>query len=549
MRRGLILAASAWAAAAAVLAASTAQTTVFGAASVTQSWLAVGNDARTQALGGAVGVITEGNAALRDNPANLEGMLDPQLSLAHNEWDTDLGLREEYLAFGRRLGDGAGAASFRYFSFGSFENRDANGALLDSTNDNAFAGSLGYALAPWGDSLSLGGALTGSQEVLSAKSSTLFTGSLGLTYFAPHGLRAALAVLDGKLSGDSADQGPGGTRVSLGWVSQGKALQLDTDWTRPQLGDGTLRLGAEWTLAGNYSLRGGWRFSQGEGSALDAGPSFGGGIRLGDLRLDYAYVPYGTLSSTQQISATLYLGGGLFGGGNIIIEASGNSAEAQGMYNDGMAAFKDGDWAKAKVMLELALKKRPDLAQADQARQTAAEADRHIAADRTKGNSGEMKGLFAKKLHEAQDSFQKGELVATRTKLDEIFSIDPNLKEAVDLKRRLESTLEQKVAGLKNDAQNALQDGDLHTAVVRYWAVLKLQDDDAEARGRLIKLSPRIAEEVKRLHHEGIDAYVAGEMDRAIALWQQALDMDPADPRDIKRDLSKAKKMKELRAG
>ncbi|HXB98453.1 MAG TPA: hypothetical protein VNZ54_10405, partial [bacterium] len=125
------------------LAAGQAQTTVFGGAGVMQPWLGLGNDVRSAALGGAVGAITGGDAALQDNPAGLDAMVDPELTLAHNEWDTDLGLREEYLAYGARYADGALAGSFRYLSLGNFDNRDANGAPLDASNDNAFAGALG----------------------------------------------------------------------------------------------------------------------------------------------------------------------------------------------------------------------------------------------------------------------------------------------------------------------------------------------------------------------------------------------------------------------
>jgi len=529
------------------LAAGQAQTTVFGGAGVMQPWLGLGNDVRSAALGGAVGAITGGDAALQDNPAGLDAMVDPELTLAHNEWDTDLGLREEYLAYGARYADGALAGSFRYLSLGNFDNRDANGAPLDASNDNAFAGALGFGETVWNDAFHLGGALTASQETLSGQASNLYTGSLGAIYDLPWGFRAAAAGLDLKISSDSAEAGPGSTRVGLGWMNRDHSVQLDADWTRPQLGDSTLRLGGEWTLDGSYSLRAGYRFAQGEGSSPDAGPSFGAGLRLGqDLRVDYAYVPYGVLTNTQQVGVTLYLGAGFFGGGAIVIDAAGDSAQAQADYLEALKAFQGQDWAEAKVDMEHALKHADGFPWVQDAKLKLAEAAKHISDAKAQGNNGDFKAFSAKKLREAQALFKGGDLLGTLKVLEEIFSYVPNLKDAVELKRMVEASVAQKVASLKNDAVNALQSGDLVTGVKKYRAVLKLEEDDGEARSNLIKLAPRVNQEITRLHHEGIDAYVVDDYNKAIQLWQAALDLDPSDPQNVGHDLGRAKKLKEL---
>lgn len=533
--------------AASALPAGQAQTTVFGGAGVGQPWLSLGNDVRSAALGGATGAITEGDAALEDNPAGLDAMVDPELSLAHNEWDTDLGLREEYLAYGRRYLDGAAAGSFRYLSLGTFDNRDSNGNQLDSSSDSAFAGTLGFGETAWSDSFHVGGALSASQETLSGQSSNLYTGSLGAIDDLPLGFRAAAAAINIKISSDSPAPGPGATRLGLGWMNRDHSLQLDADWTRPQLGDATLRVGGEWTLDGNYSLRAGWRFAQGEGSSTDAGPSFGAGLKLGqDLRLDYAYVPYGVLTNTQQVGITLYLGAGFFGGGNIVIDAAGDSAEAQADYLEALKAFQSQDWAEVKVDMEHALKHADGFPWVQDAKVKLEEATQKIASAKALGNNGDFKAFSAKKLKEAQVLFKNGDLLGTMKVLEEIFNYVPNLKDAVELRRMVEASVAQKVAALKNEAVNALQSGDLATGVKKYRAVLRLAEDDSEARSNLIKLSPRVNLEITRLHHEGIDAYVVDDYNKAIQLWQQALDLDPADPQNVGHDLARAKKLKEL---
>lgn len=535
--------------------ARAADTTVFGAAGVTQSWLGLETDIRDLGLGGAVGTLVSGNAALEDNPAGLDFMVDPEISVADNEWSPDLGLREDSLSYGSRAGDGAFAASFRYFNYGTFDNRDANGAPLGATVDDAYAGTLGYGQSFWDDALSLGAALTSSQEVISDYSTSLYLLSLGANYAGPLGLRLAAAALNEKLSGNTPYAGPASTRLSLGWMSRNRSLQLDADWQRPQAGDGTISVGGEWTLAGNYSIRAGWRFAQGEGSVLDAGPSVGAGLRFGDLRFDYAFVPYGPIGNTQQIGATLYLGSAFFGKGDIIIEAAGNSAEAIAFYEQGMAAFKGGDWAEAKVRLQDAVKLRPEFGDQSDVKQTLADADKRlseekatIAAAKAKGsNNAEARAYLSRKLLEAKAAYAKGDLVEAMEKLKELFEFDSSLQEGVSLQRRIEQDIAAKVDKFKNAAVTALQDGDLVSAVVNYRGALKLAPGDKDIRDSLVKLSPKVETEVRRLHREGIDAYINNDLDRAITLWQQALDLDPSDPRNIKRDMDKAKKMKALR--
>ncbi len=529
------------------LSAGQAQVTLFGASRISQPWLALDADARAAGLGEAVVVMAEGNAALQSNPAGLNSIIEPELSFAHNEWNSALGMREERLGYGRRVGEGALGVGLRYFSFGSFENRNAAGALIDTTQDSAYAGSLGYAQGYWADTVQLGGALSVSQETLGTYSSNLYSGSVGAMYQGPWGLRLGAAANGIKAGGDATGNAPTQTRLGLGWASARRGLQLASEWARPTDGDGVLRLGAEASFLGTYTVRTGWRMAQGEGSALDSGLSFGAGLRMGDLRIDYAYVPLGEMSRTHRIGATLYLSDSLFGS-KIIIEAGGNSATAELEYKDGMAAFDKKDWYEAKVALKHVLKVMPSFGKAPEVNATLAEIEKRIQADKAKGGSRELRTVFAKKIQEAKDLYKGGEFLSARKKLEEIFNYDPNLKDALDLQKTLNEGVGKRVAALKQEAVSALQEGDLRTGVTRYRAVLRFDDEDQEAKTRLLKLRPRILQESKRMHREGIDAYVAGDLPKAIAVWQQALDLEPSDPHSIRRDMEKARKLLELRS-
>ena len=59
--------------------------------------------------------------------------------------------------------------------------------------------------------------------------------------------------------------------------------------------------GLEWWIGNILALRGGYRTGQDIGS----GVSYGAGLKINTINLDYAYVPYGNLGDTQRISARI----------------------------------------------------------------------------------------------------------------------------------------------------------------------------------------------------------------------------------------------------
>ena len=543
-RAWVLVLASAWAAG----LPADATVTLLGASSVDQAWLSVDADPWVAALGGACALLGRGAANVAAAPARLDELVDPELSLFHNEWNTSLGMREEQLAYGRRAGDGAWGAGLRYFSYGTFDDRDASGAPLGSSSDYAFAGTLGYAQSYWADALHLGLAATAAQESLSGQPSTIYTAALQGLYDLPGGLTLGLGGSDLRLGGDGGGS-PAVWHAALGWRSPGRALGAAFQYDRPVAGDGSLRLGAEWAVAGDYFLRGGWRFAQGEGSAQDAGFSVGAGVNLGSLRLDYAYAPQGVFGATQRLGATLTLGEGLFGG-KVIIEAGGTSEAAQAAYKAGMAAYDRKDWTEAKVTLSEVLTLQPGFAKADDINRLLGDLGRRISAEKAAAASGglskEQKSNLARKLNDAHAYYAQKQYVLAKNKLQEIFEFDTTLKEAVALKHQLDDSIRDRVAQLNKEAIAALQDDDLAVAVDRLRQALMLDGQDQGTRSRLVKLHPRVAEEVRHLHRLGIDAYLANDWNKAIDLWQRALQLDPSDPMKVGHDLDKARKMKDF---
>lgn len=538
------MSARAWILAPALLAAAAAPAgtvglTLLGAGQVSQPWLTLDDDPRASAMGGATAGLDAGTAALQANPSGLDSLVDPELSLSDNELDSTLGMRLEDLAYGQRLGPGAAAVSLRYYSLGSFEDRDAAGNLVGSSNDSAYALGLAYAQASWADRLHLGLDLAASQELVAGETSTLFTAGAGATLAPGWGLRLAAALQGFTLGGEGT--APTVLRAGLAWKGYNPRLGFSAEWDHPLYGDGSLRVGGEWVLGGNYALRAGWRFNQGEGGAQDSGFSAGAGATFGDLRLDYAFVPLGVFGGSQRLGLTLSLGALLRS--DVVIEAPGSEAAAAAEYRDGMDAFRRGDWYAAKESFKSVLRLQPDADHASDIKGLLMKLDAKIAADKAKGDMGAGRAFVAKKLDEARVLFKAGQLVEARKKLQEIFDWDPSLHDAVALQQQLETTIQTQVAVLKHQAADALSSGDLFTAVSRYRSILRLYDADSDARGNLEKLRPRIAAQARALHLQGVDRYVNGDLKKAVELWQQALALDPSDSNGVRRDLDKAQQL------
>lgn len=527
--------------------AGQASVTIFNSVEEVQPWLTLSVDPRAAAMAGAVVASTGDVQSLRNNPAGLNLIEDPQIVFNHNELDSTLGIRQEYLGAGRMTPVGGIAGSISYFSYGSFDNLDSNGVSLGSSTDQAVAGTLGYGTGFFDNQLSLGLNIEASQESLGSSVSTLYDCSLGALYEVIPGLNLGMQL--GHV-GLSVQEGDAPTELDLGAAWQpwfDRNLTFAGQWDKPNLSNASVGVGAEWKVLGDYALRAGWRFGQGDADDVDQGFSAGAGANFGPFQFDYAYVPEGTLASTQRIAITIDLSEGLFGG-NIVIEGMGVTQNAEAEYGEGKAAYDQGDWYVAKVSLSRVLKIMPQFDQADQVKLMLADIEKKIFADRSRGMNAEQKKKIDDRLAQARTFLANGDLAQARSAVEAVLEFDSDIKDAVDLRKKIDVQVSIRVAGLMQTGIGALSGGDLQTAVKNYREVLHIDDDNADAMTMLRKLSPRIHDEVKSLHRKGIDLYVGSDIQGAIALWEKALELDPSDPNFIRRDVEKAKKLLELRS-
>jgi hypothetical protein len=268
--------------------------------------------ARAIAMGSTYVGIAEGSAALLWNPAGLALLQGPELALHHESGL--VGSTQEIAVLGVPLGYGNGLGlSVNYEDDGTFDGHDSLGAGTGDYSARSYGASLGWGIrAPLGFSLGL--AVKANRQELADADLNAFAGDAGVLWsLCPLlSVGAAYSNLGPSVDGQQLSQGlRAGLSSYLGkgddyqWLFalSGEALTGDAN---------SVHLGVEHTLYHLLSLRAGYAFNvPTAGTAGDLeGWSFGGGLMLRRLSLDYAFVPLAGIGNTQRLSLTYGFGDG-----------------------------------------------------------------------------------------------------------------------------------------------------------------------------------------------------------------------------------------------
>jgi tetratricopeptide (TPR) repeat protein len=529
------------------LQAISGQTTYFAPADIVQPELGIPVDPRAIGMGEAFTAVADDAGALEWNPAGLALLENPQLSFMHNEWNTSLGIRQEYLAGAEPLGPGGVGVDVDYFNLGSFNNTDSNGNLIDTSSDYDISGSLGYGmeLPMLLSHLYAGAVLQYSQETFDSASDELTNGGLGLLYQWTPKLRLGASLLH-LGNGPAGTQLPGAGVLGASYRTLHDNLLLSGELYFPYADAPGARAGFEWSLFSEFFLRAGYIYSSNDNSGnVDSGFTAGLGALLGPFQVDYAFVPYGSLGSANRIALTLTFSPDMFGS-KIILEAGDLLGTAQASFDQGLKAYQEHDWYTAKVALTNCLKVFPDFPKSADAKAMLNDIDRQIATQKETGDVPEIRKKMLENVTEATQLMDAEKYVEARNKLQAVLYYDPGINEAHSLMEQLDQRVGSIKARNMAKAQEALDQDDLPTAVMEYRAILSILPDDQQAMTKLSNLHQKIEKAIKTLRAQGIDDYVAGKFSDAISAWQKAISLDPSDPQNIKKDMDRAQKMLDL---
>ena len=283
--------------------------TVLPAAGLSLPLYNMEGSARSTAMGSALVALPGDAAALMWNPAGLAGLDRMDLAAHHDFYFA--GTFQETLIFGFPLDRVDGLAiSANFVDWGNFDSRDSTGALLGSFTDTDTGLAVGWG-REWWKGFSTGLSLRVLQQKVKDSDYGSLVGTLGLIWSPRTGwtFGAAYSNFGTQIQGaGNASDLTAGTALSgdlgknlafLGalsgdWENGGDSRLnggLEVDWSRTFL----IRLGYQWSLADNQL------------SGL-SGLTTGAGIRMGDWRFDYAYLPSGDLGTSNRVSLEYQFG-------------------------------------------------------------------------------------------------------------------------------------------------------------------------------------------------------------------------------------------------
>lgn len=265
--------------------------------------------ARAAALGGAYCAAGDDSLAAFYNPAGTALVERREVLLGHNEWLD--GLRNETAAYVHPFASGLSVfGGVNALFSGDMDRYDASGATRGSFSSKEGAASAGLS-GRLGRGWYGGLAAKGLYQAADGESAMAWAGDAGL--LAVRGrLRFGLSASN---LGGSMKLGSKAFALPLmlrGGVSAEAAeyLRVSADAVKP--GESGLQgaFGAEAEIPANpreaFYLRAGYR----TGRSDNAGPGFtaGVGFRNGDLRLDYAFAPYGELGDSHRVTVAFSFG-------------------------------------------------------------------------------------------------------------------------------------------------------------------------------------------------------------------------------------------------
>jgi len=258
------------------------------------NFLKIGVGARATAMGGAFTAISDDATALYWNPAGLARIQGTELSTMYNMHFVEI--KQGYVSLAFPLLGGITGLGVNYVDMGTMPYLDSHGNPIGSGSFGAsdIQTSLAYAnkVSP---KLMLGISAGMLQDTIAEDKKTAYSGNVGLLFKATESTSVSLVCqnIGSKLGEDSLPLTyRGGVAVRL------KSINIEADAVKAIDDDMYYCAGLEWWIGNVLALRAGYRTGQDIGSAI----SYGAGVKISKISLDYAYVPYGDLGNIQRIS-------------------------------------------------------------------------------------------------------------------------------------------------------------------------------------------------------------------------------------------------------
>ncbi len=264
-----------------------------------QEFLEAGSGARAQAMGGALAASAQGAESLYWNPAGLGFPFGTKASASYFRLFDGGNLSE--LSFAHSLDFPAGfGLSALNFNMPGISERDASNNVTGQTSDMRLAGLFGFGVQPL-ENLSAGVAGKYLRQSLAGETAFASDLDVGLSMrFDYFSLGAQYQnVLASPMRRDGVqDKLPRTLRGGIATGIPGWFI-LEADAVRPQGGSLAVRAGGEFTPWNWVALRGGY-----DGNY----PTFGGGLSVLNIGVDYAIMLHDTLGLSHRFTVSYGFG-------------------------------------------------------------------------------------------------------------------------------------------------------------------------------------------------------------------------------------------------
>jgi len=271
-------------------------------------FLKISTYSRGMAMAGAWVAVAEGTGALYYNPAGVGRKGVGELSVSHSELLQDLKLENFSIAYPLRNGSGVGLG-VSYLGYGSIAGYDVSGNATGDVSAYSLLLAVGFSQRINSD-LSLGVVIKPIFERLGGYSAHTVTTDIGLIAdLGQFSLGAQVANWGGsiKFVNDKISL-PTSLRVGIAYRTMGASSVISLGGSRDGEGLYALSSGIEYHYNQNLTLRTGYSATLQNQSDAGDGISFGAGLNLQSIGVDYSYRPTGSLDGVHQLTASYRFG-------------------------------------------------------------------------------------------------------------------------------------------------------------------------------------------------------------------------------------------------
>jgi len=503
-----------------------------------ESIFSYGAGARAMGMGGAFVAIADDASAVYYNPAGISQLERAQFSGLHvTLWE---GVNYDVINFV--------IPTLDYGSFGVGVMRIGVGEIMRRDQYNIKRGEFDYHQEQYllsyslhiTENMSVG--LTGklSSQSLDNYNASGFAGDIGALFRIPGhpqltlGLNIQELFASGMKLKSRNENDPTNLKVGLGYEilfgGLDNRIRFAVDVDKTERKDPITHFGAEADWGGNLFVRSG---------VEPSGVSFGGGVAVGFIGVDYAFINSEEMGDAHRFSLSMKFGKPLSLRLRERIAREESISEERFIIFSRREKLKNADYFLQRGDSLAFLGRLPDAEQAykyalawdpdyEPARQRLQDINPELEVMREEEKIGLRRSLEVEfTLERARQLAASEHYPDAIRELDDLLATDPHNSPAASLRSEYNLKLEQNIQTLKLNAYSYYKQKDYTNAYYEYQKLSQLQPDDPIVKGRLSEISNKLQ---AALHlKQGLQLFGEGNYSLSAVEFQLALQYDPED--------------------